>query len=315
MTQPWNCQTLLARDCLRLSLLSDARFEVTTIRPVRGFVVFSAAVVTLGRLVGAPLALAQAPPGAGSPGTIWDGVYSGAQARRGEQVFKTECSYCHKEDLSGGFFDDGLGRAPALAGNRAFDSSFIDRWGGQTLGDMVATIAATMPQKRPATLTLETYLDVTSYLLSKNDVPAGTAELSGDVDALGRIAIVPRRAGDAVAATTRAGNTLAGPSYADDQSNRGEAIYTKSCAPCHDDKSLAPLLQGDVFLKNWSDKTVGALFTKIRATMPLQDPGSLSDQQSIDLVAYVLKLNRFPAAQEALPQDATALGAINFSPK
>lgn len=127
-----------------------------------------------------------------TPTTIWDGVYSEAQARRGEQVFKTECSYCHKEDLSGGFFDDGLGRAPALAGKRAFDSSFMDRWGGQTLGDMIATIAATMPQKRPASLTLDNYIDVATYLLSKNDVPHGASDLPSDVDTLGRIAIVPR---------------------------------------------------------------------------------------------------------------------------
>jgi mono/diheme cytochrome c family protein len=60
---------------------------------------------------------------AGAPVTIWDGAYSEAQARRGEQVFNTQCSYCHKESLSGGFFDGGLDRAAALAGKRAFDSS------------------------------------------------------------------------------------------------------------------------------------------------------------------------------------------------
>jgi cytochrome c len=140
----------------------------------------------LASAVGAP---ASAQP---APTTVWDGVYSEAQARRGEQVFKTECSYCHKEDLSGGFIDDGLGRAPALAGKRAFDSSFMDRWAGQTVGDLVATIAATMPQKRPASLTLENYVDVATYLLSKNDVPHGASDLPGDVDALGQIAIVPK---------------------------------------------------------------------------------------------------------------------------
>ena len=161
--------------------------HVGTIRRVRGFLfVFCIPILLLASASGVP-ASAQAPPA-----TIWDGVYSEAQARRGEQVFKTECSYCHKEDLSGGFFDDGLGRAPALAGKRAFDSSFMDRWGGQTLGDMVATIAATMPQKRPASLTLENYIDVATYLLSKNDVPHGASDLSSDVDTLGRIAIVPR---------------------------------------------------------------------------------------------------------------------------
>jgi len=60
--------------------------------------------------------------------TIWSGIYSEAQARRGEEAYKLECAYCHQPDLSGGFFDNGTGRAPALAGPKAFDSSFVDRW-------------------------------------------------------------------------------------------------------------------------------------------------------------------------------------------
>src|SRR5437764_9453603 len=56
--------------------------------------------------------------------TIWSGIYSEAQARRGEEAYKLECAYCHQPDLSGGFFDNGTGRAPALAGPKAFDSSF-----------------------------------------------------------------------------------------------------------------------------------------------------------------------------------------------
>jgi len=105
----------------------------------------------------------------------------------------------------------------------------------------------------------------------------------------------------------------AAPTYTDEQSARGEAIYTKACGPCHEDKSLAPLLQGEPFTKNWSDKTVGTLFTKILSTMPLQDPGTLTDEQSIDLVAYILKLNHFSAGQEALPKDAAALAAMSLS--
>ena len=141
----------------------------------------------------ARLANAQVTQKGDSSTTVWDGVYSDAQARRGEQVFKTSCSYCHKDDLSGGFFDDGLGRAPALAGKRAFDSSLVEKWGGQTLAELVATVAATMPQNRPSSLTLENYLDVVSYVLSKNDVPAGPRDLTGDVDALSAIAIGPRK--------------------------------------------------------------------------------------------------------------------------
>jgi cytochrome c5 len=71
--------------------------------------------VGFGTLTNSTSASAQA---AGAPVTIWDGMSSEAQARRGEQVFNAQCRYCHKENLSSGFFDDGLGRAPALAGKR-----------------------------------------------------------------------------------------------------------------------------------------------------------------------------------------------------
>jgi mono/diheme cytochrome c family protein len=150
--------------------------------------------VVIGHLLVAPeAAWARAAAVAQGPrATVWDGVYSDVQARRGEQVFKTECSYCHKEDLSGGFFDDGLGRAPALAGKRAFDSSMVERWGGLTLADMVATVAATMPRQRPASLSASDYADVVSYLLFKNGAPAGPSDLAADVEVLSRI-IVPKK--------------------------------------------------------------------------------------------------------------------------
>src|SRR5262249_51856255 len=61
-----------------------------------------------------------------APRTIWSGIYSEAQARRGEEAYKGQCAYCHQQDLSGGFFDNGNGRAPALGGPKAFDSSFLD---------------------------------------------------------------------------------------------------------------------------------------------------------------------------------------------
>ena len=118
------------------------------------------------------------------------------------------------------------------------------------------------------------------------------------------------------ALTSQAGNQPAAAlSYTEEQSTRGEALYAKWCGPCHDDKSMAPPLQGDAFLKNWSDKTAGALFDKIEVTMPLNEPGSLTEQQSADLVAYILKLNHFPAGQEALPKDAAALSALSLSNK
>lgn len=106
-----------------------------------------------------------------------------------------------------------------------------------------------------------------------------------------------------------------GPSYTEEQSTRGEKEYTKSCSFCHADPSMAPALQGDVFLKNWSDQTAASLFDKIQMTMPANEPGSLTAPQAADLVAYILKLNHFPAGQTPLPTEAAALGAIKLAPK
>src|ERR1700687_1625886 len=106
--------------------------------------------------------------------------------------------------------------------------------------------------------------------------------------------------------------------YTEEQSTRGEAVSTKSCAVCHGEQlkgDLAPPLQGDDFLKGWSDKTAGALFDKIITTMPANEPGTISEQQSADLVAYILKLNHFPAGQEPLPRDPAALNAIRLAPR
>jgi cytochrome c len=126
--------------------------------------------------------------------TIWDGVYTTAQAERGERAYKVSCGYCHRDDLSGGFFDDGTGRAPALAGPRAFNSSFGERWRDTTLGQMLIEIGTTMPQTDPGSLPPQTYLDILSYLLSKNEVPAGSTELPDDLEALERIRITPKPA-------------------------------------------------------------------------------------------------------------------------
>lgn len=123
--------------------------------------------------------------------TVWDGIYTDAQARRGASVYRSECSYCHKDDLTGGFFDGGAGQATPLTGPRAFGSSFGERWNDATVGEMVATIASTMPQQKPASLTLQQYVDVVSYLFSKNGLPAGSSELPTDVAALGELLIAP----------------------------------------------------------------------------------------------------------------------------
>jgi mono/diheme cytochrome c family protein len=142
-------------------------------------------------IVGFGAAGAQPLLGQGKTPTVWDGIYSKDQARRGEQAYKTSCGYCHKDDLSGGFLDDGVGKAVALAGPQAFGSSFANRWKDQTIGDMVYVIASTMPKDAPTSLSLETYVDIVTYIFERNEVPAGGSALSSDVAGLREIVITP----------------------------------------------------------------------------------------------------------------------------
>ena len=110
--------------------------------------------------------------------TIWDGVYTDDQARRGQRVYERECAECHLADLMG----DGI--APALVGR-----SFFFRWSDLSVADMIVAIRTTMPEGAPASLSAAGYVDISAYLLEKNTVPSGDTELPIDMDDLGDIAI------------------------------------------------------------------------------------------------------------------------------
>ena len=111
--------------------------------------------------------------------TVWDGVYTKEQAQRGQSLYKQDCAQCHGDAM------EGIEMAPALAGGE-----FIDQWAGQTMGDLFERIRATMPRDKPGRLSREVDADITAYMLSYNQFPAGETELSHDTQALRRIRIV-----------------------------------------------------------------------------------------------------------------------------
>jgi mono/diheme cytochrome c family protein len=87
--------------------------------------------------------------------------------------------------------------------------------------------------------------------------------------------------------------------YTDEQAARGEALYLKRCAECHgadfvpDD--FATGLTGAAFDWQWKGRTVYDLFETIRTTMPPAEEGTLGPRATADIVAYLLKANKFPA--------------------
>ena len=102
--------------------------------------------------------------------------------------------------------------------------------------------------------------------------------------------------------------------YNQEQARRGRTTYDVKCAACHDGGTMGPELWGDAFLAHWENKYVGAFFSRIQTTMPEEAPGSLSENDVLDVVAYVLQTNGFPAGDEAI-QSASALATMRFVPK
>jgi cytochrome c len=81
------------------------------------------------------------------------------------------------------------------------------------------------------------------------------------------------------------------------QAERGKPLYMEHCAVCHgagmDGIDEAPSLVGDRFDSHWR-KRPAELFSKVKLSMPQDDPGSLSAEQATDIVAAILHANRVP---------------------
>ncbi|MGH9143705.1 MAG: c-type cytochrome [Vicinamibacterales bacterium] len=111
--------------------------------------------------------------------TTLDGVYTEAQAARGQMVYADSCAGCHQPDLSGD------GQAPALVGK-----DFNVDWSDLAVSDLFERTTGTMPADKPGTLKPEQAVDVIAYLLQKAGFPAGATELPADAAALKAIKYV-----------------------------------------------------------------------------------------------------------------------------
>jgi mono/diheme cytochrome c family protein len=114
--------------------------------------------------------------GAQETRSVNDGVYTADQAKKGEALYKEQCSACHGDNL------EGSGPMPPLAGK-----DFLANWTGKTLGDLFEKTQTTMPATAPGTLTPEQAADIVSFLLSKDNYPTGSAALEGKMEPLLKI--------------------------------------------------------------------------------------------------------------------------------
>ena len=102
--------------------------------------------------------------------SVWDGVYTTAQADRGKKLFGENCVECHMDNLRG----DG-GDIPTLVGDE-----FLTEWADKSLDALFRRAQSTMPQDSPGSLPAQTYVDILTYVLQANKLPAGKVELKGD---------------------------------------------------------------------------------------------------------------------------------------
>jgi mono/diheme cytochrome c family protein len=107
--------------------------------------------------------------------------------------------------------------------------------------------------------------------------------------------------------------------YTEEQAKHGKAIYGQSCALCHGDPpigtTMAPSLSGDDFLATYNGATAGDLFSKISKTMPADDPGTLKPRDTVELLAYLFGVNKWPPGGAELPTDLATLKQIRIQTK
>ena len=116
--------------------------------------------------------------------SVWDGVYTEAQANRGKAGYAEQCASCHGPELTGGEM------APALAGGE-----FMAGWDGLTVGDLFERIRISMPQNSPGSLSGAQNADILAFMLASNKFPVGQTELGKDAMVLKAIKFEAKKSG------------------------------------------------------------------------------------------------------------------------
>jgi len=105
------------------------------------------------------------------------------------------------------------------------------------------------------------------------------------------------------------GKTVKDKIYTKDQAARGAELYGQYCDKCHDPAKLPegkkppPPIVGAKFKDSWQDKTLGELYTLVLTTMPSDGSAVLTPEQTINLIAHLLKLNEYPEGTTPLKVD------------
>lgn len=131
-----------------------------------------AIVTALTVFVGATSVAALRPQTSQAPETetsVWDGIYTRAQAERGKSLYLQYCESCHRDDLSG------FSTVPPLAGE-----AFLKSWTGRTADALYTYIRTGMPPYQSTAISRQAYIDIVAFILQANGMPDGADELRPD---------------------------------------------------------------------------------------------------------------------------------------
>jgi quinohemoprotein ethanol dehydrogenase len=142
--------------------------------------------------------------------------------------------------------------------------------------------------------------------------------------AYGQVVVIPQNSGDIVPnvnqtlpGSAQAAQSASGGFYTREQARRGQTLYVQSCSNCHlvdlSGSGMAPPLAGQQFTSRWDGRSVGDLFVKIRTSMPVANPGSLSPGAYLDIVGFLLQSNGFPAGQGELKNSPKTLDSLKMT--
>jgi mono/diheme cytochrome c family protein len=223
---------------------------------------------------------------------------SAARFELGERLFAEHCAVCHGESGAG------LAPAfPALRGNERIADVYL------IVGN-IARGSGAMPAFPH--LTAEGIASLGHYIRNAWDNDFGPVSVEEAAAALDGLA----PAGDVA--------SIWDGVFTEEQAARGQQIYSGPCGWCHgrrlngapddaDMRSTPPLARAK-FLRDWNGRSLGILFGYIRATMPESSPGSLTDEEYLDVIAYMLSVSGAPAGDEELLPDADGLARVMIEP-
>ena len=104
--------------------------------------------------------------------------------------------------------------------------------------------------------------------------------------------------------------------FTEEQATRGATLYGEQCESCHLDTlegaMSSPPLIGEQFNANWDAYQLSELFKQVNEYMPQGEPGSLTPEQTVDVLTFIFQQGGAPAGSTELAPDLSVLEGMRY---